>query len=356
VGLLGLLLALNLPAAWWRVFAEESDAAARESAAQLEKSGWKAADDEACKQLLDQGTAAVDLDPGNALYRYRLGVYRWRCVVRGRTKDEIGTVPLPEFRDVAEQIVTDMIVGSSMCPTMGALHCWRGQMEWWVLGREEGRQRVEDGLRTAQNDPVAWSAAGQLAITEGKLELALERFQRAVRLRKAMLPLAAQVLAKDYNHPELALALPGEDPQQLYDLFTMLHQWGFTAEADQARDKCILAYRGRLDEPGTPAWAVGLVADAASRAARHDEAAALYRQALAKDYRNLSFRLACVRELMAAGDLDEAWREQQICERIKPDSREVMDLSEKVWVARHPATTQSTATTEPATRPAPANP
>lgn len=352
VGLLGMLLILNIPAAWWRVFAEEHDAAARASAAQLEKTAWKTPDAQAYARLLKQGEAAVSFDPGNALYRYRLAVYRWRCVVRGRTRADIGEAAPPEFRDVAEQVVTEMIVASSMCPTMGALHCWRGQMEWWVLGREEGRDRVENGIRTARSDPIAWCAAGQLAAAEGKFDLALERYRRAVELRGGMLSQAAQVLAKEGRRPDLLLALAGDDPQRLNSVADTLRQYGFTAEAAQAQGQCILIYRARVNEGTTPAWAIAMLAAASSQEGRHEEAAALYRQALAREYARLPWRLACVRELLEAGQIDEALRELQISQRLQPDSKEVEALGAVVSKARRQAATQAAAvqaasTTEP---------
>ncbi len=348
VGLLGMLLILNIPAAWWRVFAEELDAAARDSSAQLEKSAWKTPDAQAYARLIEQGEAAVSFDPGNALYRYRLAVYRWRCVVRGRTKSDVGDAPPPEFLDVAEQIVTEMIVASSMCPTMGALHCWRGQMEWWVLGREEGRDRVENGIRTARSDPIAWCAAGQLAAAEGNLDLALERYRRAVELRGGMLSQAAQVLAKEGRRPDLLLALAGDDPQRLSSVADTLRQYGFTAEAAQAQGQCILIYRARVNEGSTPAWAIAMLAAASSQEGRHEESAALYRQALAKEYTRLPWRLACVRELLQAGQIDEALRELQIAQRLQPDSKDVQALGDVVSKARRQAATQAAAATKAA--------
>ena len=328
-GLLGMILALNLPASYMRIFAEESDAAARETSATFEKARWRISPEEYAR-LIALGERSVKLDPGNVLYRYQLGVYRWRAAVRGRAKAELGAATPPELQQAAERIVNEMILASAKCPTMGAVHCWRGQMEWWVLGLAEGRDRVENGIRTAGNDPIAWGAAGQLAAVEGHPDLALQRFRRAVQLRRSTLQMAVESLLQDCRRPDLVLAIAGDDPLLLYDSSRMLLDRGFAQEGQEARSKSIRVFRSRVNDSATPTWVLAMLAEASSQEGRHEEAIGLYQRALGKQYTQLSWRLACIQELLTTGRVDDAHREVQVCQRLAPDSSDVAALEAKI--------------------------
>lgn len=345
LALLLLLALINLPSAINQVFAEATDLSARALVPDLEVRGIRATQQEYA-HLVQLGQRAVDLDPTDAMYRYRLGVYRWYAAVRGRTKEQIGPDVTPELRDAAESIIVEMIFAAARCPTLGAVHCWRGQMEWWVLGDAAGRERVENGIRTARHDPVAWYAAAQLAAADGQPDLAYQRLERMTQVKKSSFPKAIPILAIDCARPDLAVKLAGDDPQRLSDASDWLARNGFTAQAMDARGRAIIEYRRLADDTQLSATALAMLAQASESDGDHVSAVAFYRRALSKEYRRTNWRLACAESLTALGRYDEALGDLATCERQKADLKTITTLrvrieALRVVAATRPATTQS---------------
>ena len=338
VAFLGLLLALNLPAGLMRVFAEEYDTVGRELADSLASVRWKGSADE-FDRLVSIGEQAVRMDPGNATYRYRLGVYRWQAAVRGRSSQELTKTPTPELTAAAGQIVGEMIEAAGRCPPMGALYCWRGQMEAWVLGLSVGRDHIRKGIQTAKADPIAWSAAAQLSAIDGDADLAYTQLLRCVALRRGMLRHATDVLLKDLQRPDMVLSLAGDDPQKLSEVSSILKEKGYPEQSATARTRALDQFRFIADEQGTPTWALIMLAEDSSASGQHVDSAALYRRALAREYTRLPWRLACVMELIAASKNEEAVLELQICERINAQKRQAT-IEQQIAVLRRAATTQ----------------
>ena len=344
LGVMAMILVLNIPAGFLHVFAEEYDSAALQLSERLQRAKWQGTDAD-FTTLVALGERTVQLDPGNVFYRYRLGVYRWWAVVRDRSASDLKERYTNEVVDTAGLIVDEMISASGSCPTMGSIHSWRGQLEWWVLGNASGRDRVEKAARLARNDRVTLHAAGVLAAVDKDPEVAYERFRRSIEVRGS-LAAAAEVLLDELKRPDLVLALAGQDPLRLHEMSSLLAQKGYPGEAEAAADLSLEAYGQRIDDPATPGWAIAMLAAAAAENGNYTQAVSLYRRCLAKEYTQLQWRTAQVRCLISAGDFAEAQRETDVLHRLNAKQELVEALRSEIAKAQRTAATQ--ATTQPA--------
>lgn len=339
LGLMAMVLMLNLPAGFLQTFAEAFDTAALGMAERLEKAHWRGSDADYAT-LVSLGERAVQLDPPNVIYRYRLGVYRWWAEVRGFPDAAMDDQKKASVAATANQIVDEMISASAACPTMGSVHSWRGQLEWWVLGDASGRDRVEKGVRMAQNDRVTLYAAGLMAAADGDTDVAFERFRRSLEVRGNFRS-AAEVLLAQSKRPDVALKLAGDDPQRLYELSDLLAKKGYPEEGLEARRRTLAVYESNLDDQKTPAWAMAMLADDHAKSGNLHSAIDLYGRALAREYANANWRAAYIRCMLAEAQLSEAEIQIGVLERVDPNSKLLPPLRAEFGKARRAAATQN---------------
>ncbi|KKM25712.1 hypothetical protein LCGC14_1592270, partial [marine sediment metagenome] len=145
------------------------DALAVES--RLRKADWLGSNEEYAA-IIAAAEQAAACDDGNIEYGHWLSVYRWKSISRVMDP-ETGNVVLPaRGREFAERIVAEMARTRLICPTFGATSSVMGQLEWYVLGREEGKQRIRQGYELAPCDPVAGMIAAKLDAQEGNVDAA----------------------------------------------------------------------------------------------------------------------------------------------------------------------------------------
>lgn len=336
--LVGVLLVLALVRIPWllrEVVAEAYDQDAT-TLASLVRPGPSAARD--CARVVELATLARDLDPDNAWYWYRLGVARWQLATEGRGMPEIPDQVPQAVQDAVTQVTADLAQASLYCPPMGAPYSFRGQLEWWVLGDERGKDRIEQGIQAAGNNALVWMVGARVAAELGRDEVARERALRAVQLSRGYFAQAVDLVAGYMQQPEAALALTEGDPERLYQLAGILERRGAPEPAKLARSQALAAYADRTDDPRTPAWAFAMLAEEATRQDDPARAAALYRMALGKRYMHLPWRLALARSLILAGDGSHAMLELDTAQRNGADLKTVDELRRLAYAAAKPAT------------------
>lgn len=332
VSLLLLLALLRMPPLFAEVLAEAYDQDATELAGQIRPDSSEAT--QTCARAMELAGRACDLDPDNAWYWYRLAVARWQASTAGQGMPQVSD-PVPDTLRVAvAAVVADLARASACSPAMGASYCFRGQLEWWVLGDEKGRQRIEHSMRAAGNSALSWMVGARIAAELGHDEVARQRARQAVQLSRGYFPQAANLVAGYMQHPEASIELAGSDPELLYDLSLILEKLPAHDAALAAREQAIAAYAGRIDDHATPAWALAMLAQDAVRQGDDSRAATLYQLALAKRYMFTPWRLAHARCLIRSGQVSSALLELDTAERMGARQKDIDALRRQAYAAQ----------------------
>ncbi|HNY76784.1 MAG: O-antigen ligase family protein [Sedimentisphaerales bacterium] len=282
--------------------------------------GWQGADEEYA-YLLVQASKAADRQPDNVAYRHWLNVYRWHSLSR-TTDPNTGEFVLPmEAVEFAERIVDELNRARESCPTFGATWCVLGQLERSVLGGvEEGARHIKEGVKLAPCDATSRFVAGVLALEEDDTEVAVAHLERAVALDRRLFREVAMVLTDQFDRPDLALQIAGDDFGRLNVIVEILEALGENTESvEDVRRKVTSLLEQKCRESVPPAWALGGLAGIYARDGRVREAIDCYEQALALDYDRVEWRFNRARLLADVGDVAEAIREAKTCLHLRPE-------------------------------------
>ena len=282
--------------------------------------GWQGADEEYA-YLLVQASKAADRQPDNVAYRHWLNVYRWHSLSR-TTDPNTGEFVLPmEAVEFAERIVDELNRARESCPTFGATWCVLGQLERSVLGGvEEGARHIKEGVKLAPCDATSRFVAGVLALEEDDTEVAVAHLERAVALDRRLFREVAMVLTDQFDRPDLALQIAGDDFGRLNVIVEILEALGENTESvEDVRRKVTSLLEQKCRESVPPAWALGGLAGIYARDGRVREAIDCYEQALALDYDRVEWRVNRARLLADVGDVAEAIREAKTCLHLRPE-------------------------------------
>lgn len=302
----------------------------------LEQNGWEGSADDFAR-LIDNATAAADLDPANAIYRHRAIVYRWRKIASERDPDN-GAVLLSKLDlDDTRQIIQDLHAARLLCPTLGSNQSMAGQLERFVFNDPAGAMHIRQGYRLSPGDPVTCFAAGLLDAVEGKWDDSLAKFKT---LDASMFSDIVETYVHQVNRPDLALAVAGDDPERLMKLAGILQALPDETEADQklkemaeaAKQDAFARIKAKANEPhaGPALFAqMGYIS-----ADEDDQNAAItyFRRALASDYGNVGWRLGLARSLKNIGEVQQALAETRICLRLRPQDGAARRLIQELSV------------------------
>jgi len=297
----------------------------------LEERDWQGGAEEFV-DLIRHAEAAAAIQPDNIIYRYWLPVYRWRAVSR-TTDPNTGEILVPlSGRDSVARIAGELNEARACCPTFGATWSVLGQLERFVLDRDEGEEHIRTGYTLAPCDPTACLLAGCLDAEAGQVEQAFAKLRRAVKLDRYCFSEVAGLLVEDLQRPDLALEIVGEDPDFAERLAFMLDddaEFGKDVDRrllDQLEQKC------RQDD--TPACWYAMLARVQRKHQNAERAIECYRRALAMDYGQVQWRLSLAYLLSEEGRVVEAIHEAEVCLRLSPGLREAERLIERLSVAR----------------------
>ncbi len=288
--------------------------------------------------LLSDASRAQRRQPENIKYCHWLNVYRW-CSISRVTDASTGKIVLPpKGVQFAARIASEFKQGLRSCPTFGPGWCVLGQLEKTVLGREEeGIRHIKRGRKLAPCDPTACFVTGLLYAQGRDAEAAYNEWQRAVQLNERLFREAALLFVGSLGRPDLSCRLATDNSDRLVELEKILRdargdpQLLSQVRADVVR---VLERDCRAD---APAWKFARLAQEYRENGRREDAIRMYRLALARNYRDVDWRLALAQLLAEAGALAEAVHEANICTQFDPDHAAARSLVESLSLRLHTA-------------------
>ncbi len=307
---------------WRQALATEADLTTR---------NWQAGADDYIR-LISHAQAAADIQPDNITYRYGLPVYRW-CALSGVADSHVAADSMPpEVRGFIVRILAELNEARACCPTFGATWSVLGQLERLVSDRERAEAHIRMGYALAPCNPTTCLLAGTLDAEAGQVQQAFAKLQRAVRLDPHCYLEVAGLLVDDLQRPDLALEIASERPSLAEQLTRMLGDDSrFAQEVD---DRLLDLLEQKCREESASAYWHALLADMQQRRNNPERAIACYRNALAKDYGHVRWRLKLARLYAQQGLSAKAAHEAQLCLRLSPGLRAAERLLEDISVAR----------------------
>ena len=310
---------------WQKVYDTENSLSAK---------NWQGTDAEYA-DLISHATAAVNCQPDNITYRHRLNVYRWRLLCRAMGSNPAEMIARDGLTPAIHDIVGELHKSLVVCPTHGPTYSMVGQIEKFILNDDSGAERIRRGFRLAPCDPITCFVAGQLDMLEGRTEDCTAKFDRAVQLDGNLFRDVADIYVNQLSRPHLALSAAGDDIGRLSYVLEMLEYMQYYDLAEEARTKVQRLLEAKCAEPDTPASVYAHLGTIYLR--RGDDKGALecYRQALARQYDQISWRLELAGILRRMGNVQEAMRQAKICLQLHPQ----LEAAEKfvAELAVHPA-------------------
>jgi tetratricopeptide (TPR) repeat protein len=210
-----------------------------------------------------------------------------------------------------------------------------GQIERFILNDDSGAERIRRGFRLAPCDPITCFVAGRLDMLEGKTEDCTAKFDRAVQLDGNLFRDVADIYVRQLSRPHLALSAAGDDIGRLSYVIEILEYMQYYDLAEEARTKVQRLLEAKCAEPDAPASVYAHLGSIYLRQGDDKGALEYYRQALARQYDQISWRLELAGILRRMGNVREAMREAKICLQLHPQ----LEAAEKfvAELAIHPA-------------------
>jgi tetratricopeptide (TPR) repeat protein len=298
----------------------------------LREVDWLGSNAEYAAIIAAAENAAV-CDPGNVKYRHWLSVYRWRSISRVVDPKTGKPVLTPRGLEFAQRIVDEMADTLLLCPTFGATHSVMGQLEWYVLEKEQGKRRIRVGFELAPCDPVAGMIAADLDVHEGKIDAAFIKLRRVVEIDGSFFVKATKLLIGAAKRPDVAIELAGDDYARLFKLEKMLRSATDNQSlAAKVRRQAIELLKALAEAPDAKVGHLASVAGIYEYEKDTDAAIEYYRRALNLDYGQVGWRLKCAKLLADAGEIDDAIHEARICLRLRPHMAAARKLIEELSV------------------------
>jgi tetratricopeptide (TPR) repeat protein len=292
----------------------------------LRKNDWQGSN-ERYVELLQNASAASNSEPGNVQYRFWLNAYRWYSLTRTIDPATGRLVLTPQAVQFAQRIVDELHKAIAVCPTYGQAWCLAGQLEYFVLDKPEGADRIRAGFQLAPCDEISCFIAGILDVEEENIDDSLKKFTRAVELDDSMFTSVADIYVNRLNRPDLALTTAGDNIGRLTLVANALAD---SKEHDElmkdARVQITELLKSRCQQPDAPAGAFASLANIYANKDANAEAIVCYQQALTLDYGQVHWRLRLARLLAEQQQVDEAIHEAKICLRLSPQLKAAENL------------------------------
>jgi len=220
-----------------------------------------------------------------------------------------------------------------LCPTFGATSSVMGELEWYVLGKAQGKQRIRQGYELAPCDPVAGMIAADLNVQEGDFEDARDKLRRVVEISGVYFDDAARLLINAANRPDMAIELAGNDHARLFKLERMLRDSTDNESlAAKVRQQALELLKACAEAPDAEAGHLASVAGIYAHEKDTDAAIECYTRALNLDYGQVGWRLRLARLLAGDDQIDKAIHEARICLRLRPQMAVARKLIEDLSV------------------------
>jgi len=291
---------------------------------------WRGTDAEYA-DLISHAAAAVDYQPDNVRYRHWLNVYRWRSICQVTNPDTSEIIITDDSMLTIHDIVAEFHKALIVCPTHGPTYSIVGQIEKLILNDDSGAERIRKGFRLAPCDPVACFVAGWLDVTEGKTQDCIAKFGKVVQLDNSLFKDVVDIYVNQLSRPHLAISVAGDDIGRLTHVANVLEDMQYNDLAAETREKIRGLLEVKCTEPGTPGSVFAHLGNIYDKQDNNKAAVECYRQALAREYNQLYWRLELAKLLVKIEEIPEAMCEAKICLRLRPQFKAaekfVADLS-----------------------------
>jgi len=281
--------------------------------------------------------------PSNMTFQY------WRAINRFDTISDIrdpvtGDVILnDEKMRILKGLVNDLQNARWSCPVFGPLYCQLGQWERNSLGQPAlGDKYIRMAFELAPGDETVCFVMGMLEAEEGNWVKSVSYFQRSEKLKTAMWEQGMNMFIGYFHRPDMAVALAGDDVEQLRTVASMLRSLGkdpalgpttgpatqpadeaLALGADQKADRLVRASADHSDASAQQLGEMGLLCDKLGDA---KGAVHYLGRALTLDYGETDWRMVYARDLAKVGRTDDATHQAQIVLRERPQLQEAQDL------------------------------
>lgn len=283
--------------------------------------------------LIAASQRAFESEPGNVTYGYWLNARRWQAMSGSQGLSAAQLQADPEAAELVGRLADEFASVRDLCPTYGPPHALEGQIRLLLLSDPRGEKLIEQGVRLAPYDAPTCLIAGQIAAGQGRTDDAARLLSRAVALKSSFFLDAATCLLFDLQRPDLAKKLAGADFRSLLQLADLCKDHPeYEDFAKELREDADVELRRRVAEPNADAKELATLAAIDLQRGDASSAVALYRRALAKDYKQVSWRLALARGLTSLGEFEDAMHEAKICLRLQPEHPEAKRLMEELVV------------------------
>jgi len=286
---------------------------------------WKGTDSEYA-DLISNAEAALEHQPDNVKYQYWRNVYRWRSISQVEDPDTGAAIISEDAMPTVHDVVVGFNETRALCPTYGPTYSVLGQIEKFILHDNAGAEKIRKGLRLAPSDPRACFVAGQLDVLEGRTQDCIAKFEKAVQLDGSLFKNVADIYANQLSRPHLAISAAEDNYDRLTHVARILDDMQYRDLAEQTREKIRNLLEARCAEPDTPAWVFVRLGYIYSRQGNDDAAAECYREALAREYDQVYWRLELAKLLVKMERIPEAMYEAKICLRLRPQFKAAQTL------------------------------
>ena len=306
-------------------------AKARDIKNELARKRWRGTEAEFA-YLVSGTQSAFEHDTDNVRYRYWYVTYRWRLLNRNKDAEaSFSEDTIQEIRGLVEQLYQICF----LCPLYGPSYCLAGQIEKFVLNDPNGTKRIRQGFRLAPSDPATCFTAARLDVFEGKIEDSIAKFERAVRLNGGLFREIARIFVYQISRPLSAISIAGEDVGRLAYVAGILDDMMYLDLSEQVRIKAKSLLEAKCTETGASPSVFAQLGGIYSREGDSEKAVEYYRQALAREYGHIKWRLERARILIEMEKIQEAIAEAKICLKLRPNHVAAKTMVEELSV--HPA-------------------
>ncbi len=337
---LGLIILILISTVWTRLCLDANNYRKAEKYWQktinIEKNltarNWQGSQDEYDK-LIDYANKALSYQPQNIKYRHWINVYRLRSVSQSTNTLTRDIIISPDNRVTLRDILDQFHEARIICPTYGPSYSIAGQIEMFILGDQSGAEKIRKGFQLAPCDPIACFVAAELDVSEGKIDQAIEKFDRAANLDSKLWWDVTNIYVYQLSRPQKAIALAENNIDRLSRLVEILDNMQYTDLAEQTRLKIKKLLEKECTKPNPSAPALAYMAEINRKQKNNELAIQYYQRALDVSYSNIHWRLCMAKLLAEKGETSEAIYQAKICLRLRPHFKEaeklIADLSVK---------------------------
>jgi len=308
---------------WWAI--------ANSQEQRLSSSNWKGEQAD-YEKLLIATESRLAWEPSNEQAHFWLNFYRWMAVANLTDTTSGDEAWMASVYPSALRIADDLAILRSKCPVYHRPYTLEGQLRGNVLGDAKSASLLlARGAALASSDAEAHFVYGEWIAQHGERAEAIETLQETVALNGGYYAGVCQVLLDDLSDPATASELAGDDPRRLGELLKLAQEReAYKALADDLA-KRVDDHLSELVRSGSAtANQSASFAERAARTGDFEQAAKLYRQALASNYNQFEWRYKLAIVLRDAQKYDEAMREVRMCRRLRPNDARVKELAEEL--------------------------